>query len=143
MSRRSTAVRMLAWQLDPNIRSPMHFRSCPLVLAALSLCLPLWAAGPVHGESPTVAALLQVCDRAAAQGNRGVDAAMCEWYAAPCACKLRGAGADPWCVPEGEDTDLTVRKVLAELRLSADPKALAEREVAAALVRLYPCRTGP
>lgn len=86
-----------------------------------------------------MAILLQICDRAAAQGNRGVDGAMCEWYAAPCACKLRGTGADPWCVPDGEDIDLTVRKVLAELRGSADPSAPAERAVPEALVRLYPC----
>jgi hypothetical protein len=123
----------------------MHLRAHPLALVAptlLSLCLPLRAAGPVDGKGPTVAALLQVCDRAAAQGNRGVDAAMCEWYAAPCACKLRGTGAESWCVPEGEDIGLTARKVLAELRRGADPKASAETAVAEALVRLYPCPTG-
>jgi hypothetical protein len=114
----------------------------PLALAAICL-LPVntsaQAADPAGVTGPSVAVLLQVCDRAAAQGNRGVDAAMCEWYAAPCACKLRGTGADPWCVPEGEDIDLTVRKVLAELRGSGDPTAPAERSVAEALVRLYPC----
>jgi hypothetical protein len=94
----------------------------------------------MDAPGPTVSALLQVCERAAAQGNRGVDAAMCEWYAAPCACKLRGTGAEPWCVPDGEDIDTTVVKVLAELRRAADPKAPADRAVTEVLVRIYPCK---
>jgi hypothetical protein len=124
----------------------MHPSYHPLTLAVLflpSLSLPLWAAGQPEELGPTVAALLQVCDRAAAQGNRGVDAAMCEWYAAPCGCKFRATGADPWCVPEHEGVDQTVRKVLAELRGGADPKAPAERAVMEALVRLYPCASLP
>ncbi len=124
----------------------MHPSYHPLTLAVLflpSLSLPLWAAEPLEEIGPTVAALLQVCDRAAAQGHRGVDAAMCEWYAAPCACKLGETGADPWCVPEDEGIELTVRKVLAELRGRADPKAPAKRAVLEALVRLYPCPSLP
>ncbi len=119
--------------------SPCHLTFAPFCL--LLLCMSAFATDPADGASPTVAALIQVCDRAAAQGNRGVDAAMCEWYSVPCACKPRGSGTDTWCVPEAEDIDATVGKVLAELRRAADPLAPADLAVAQALARLYPCTT--
>lgn len=89
---------------------------------------------------PSVAELLAVCDRAFARGNSGKDAAACEWYAAPCACKLRGPGAPRWCVPDSESIDGTVRKVLAELRRHPDQQASTDRVVPQILGRIYPCR---
>jgi len=92
-------------------------------------------------DGPTVGALIAVCDRAFAHGYQGLDAATCEWFAAPCACKLRDpdAGELPWCVPDSEPIDATVRKVVAALRLSPDRDSPAEPAVRAILMRLYPC----
>lgn len=95
----------------------------------------LWAAGPTVGE------LIRLCDGAFAQGFKGVDAAACEWFAAPCACKLRGQGTgDPmWCVPDSEPIDATVNKVLEALRLDPHTWAPAEVAVSRALSQIYPC----
>jgi hypothetical protein len=112
-----------------------------LVILMSSLPIAAACAGE-RVEGPTVSALLAACDRAAAAGGRGVDAAMCEWYAAPCACKLRGTASETWCVPEGEDLGVVAKRVVSELRRSADPASPAEPAVAAALTRLYPCKPG-
>ncbi len=104
---------------------------CPCLLGS-----PLpWAAGPTVGE------LIGLCDRAFAQGFKGVDAAACEWYAAPCACKLRGqrTGELPWCVPDSESIDATLTKVLDALRLDADKGGPAEVAVSRVLSQIYPC----
>ncbi len=88
-----------------------------------------------------MAELLAVCDRAFAAGHTGLDAAACEWYAAPCACKVRDpvGGALPWCVPDSEPIDATVRKVVAALRGAQSRDTPAESEVQNILERLYPC----
>jgi hypothetical protein len=101
----------------------------------------LLGSGGVLGAGPSVEALLRVCDKAFEQGYSGREAAICEWYAAPCACKLRepNGGALPWCVPDAETIDATVRKVLGELRTYPDPDAQAETAVQAILERIYPC----
>lgn len=90
---------------------------------------------------PTIGDLIAVCDRAFALGYRGLDAATCEWFAVPCACKPRDPGGPglPWCVPDAEPVEMTVRKVVAALRLDLDPEASAEPAVRAVLARLYPC----
>lgn len=110
----------------------------------LLLVTGLVGMGQVTAAGPTVAELLAVCDRAFAAGYTGVDAAACEWYAAPCACKLRepGGGAHHWCVPDSEPTEVTVRKVVAALRDAQTRAAAAEGEVQGVLERLYPC-AGP
>ena len=109
------------------------------------LLVGLAGAGPVAATGPTVGELLSVCERASAKGATGVDAAACEWYAAPCASKVRdpNSGALPWCVPDFEPIDVIVRKVLTALRGSARRDAPVEPEVERALERLYPCTGSP
>jgi hypothetical protein len=111
------------------------------LLGALLLLVGVTHDTDAIAAGPTVGALLEVCDRAFAQGYQGIDAATCEWFAAPCACKLRDRdGGDlPWCVPDSEPIDATVRKVVAALRLSPDPDAPSEPVVQVILTRLYPC----
>lgn len=107
----------------------------------LLLCLLLsWASG-TWSAGPSVGELLRVCDRAFAQGFTGIDAATCEWYAAPCACKLRDPddGALAWCVPDSESIDITVEKVVAALRRVPGKGAPAQSAVRDVLVGLYPC----
>ncbi len=103
----------------------------------------LMTIGPVAAEAPepTVAGLVATCDRARAQGNRGPQAAACEWFTAPCACKLgnRGVAGEPWCVPPGETIEDEVAKVVAGLRRHPDQDAPAGPAVAQILTRLYPC----
>lgn len=98
--------------------------------------------GPIAAEAPepTVAGLVATCDRARAQGNRGPEAAACEWFSAPCACKLgnRVAG-EPWCVPPGETIENEVANVIAALRRRPDQGTPAGPAVAQILTRLYPC----
>jgi len=110
-------------------------------LAPVLLPLLMLPGPAVLAAGPSVGALLRVCDRAFEQGYTGRDAATCEWYAAPCACKLRDPndGDLPWCVPDSETIDTTVRKVVGALRAGSDSEAPAETAVQAVLERLYPC----
>jgi hypothetical protein len=120
----------------------MPFRSTISAPWAGMLVIVLWAlGGTVAAEDLRVADLLALCDRAAASGFQGPEGAACEWYAVPCACKLRdpGSGSVPWCVPASESIDATRDKVLAGLRAGVDPSGPAADAVAAILARLYPC----
>jgi hypothetical protein len=108
-------------------------------VGALSFLLVSAPSGAAAG--PSVAELLTVCDRAFAGGYVGVDAAACEWYAAPCPCR---AQARPrWCLPASEDVDEAVRKVVAALRRYPDPAADVEPVVQEMLTRIYPCGEMP
>jgi hypothetical protein len=123
----------------PGILGPPWQR----LFRAAALCTLTLAAGPVAAaDGPTVAKLLAVCDKGFAQGNTGLDAATCEWYAAPCACRPahRNAVAQKWCVPATETIDNTIRKVVAELRQYPEKAADANAVVAQILTQLYPCR---
>jgi hypothetical protein len=92
------------------------------------------------GSGPSVAALLAACERGLAAGNTGTDAALCEWYAVPCDCKLtRDAGLARWCMPLDEPVERAMRRVVARLRTYPDPAADAPVVVAGILSRLYPC----
>ncbi|MGB5734857.1 MAG: Rap1a/Tai family immunity protein [Thiohalocapsa sp.] len=90
---------------------------------------------------PSVGALLAACERGLAQDNTGVDAAMCEWYAVPCDCKLTRPGSvlEPWCMPASESIDHAMRAVVGQLRREPDQELPAEQAVPAILGRLYPC----
>jgi Rap1a immunity proteins len=119
---------------------PNRFRELAPVAAGLIMAA-LVDSGCAFAAGPTVGALVAVCDRAFAQGFSGVDAAACEWFAAPCACKLRDSESAvlPWCVPDTEPIETTVGKVVALLRVMPDRDAPAEPVVRAVLMRLYPC----
>jgi len=108
-------------------------------IALIGLLSQPAAAAPA---GPSVAALVAACERGLANGNTGVDAAMCEWYAVPCDCKLtaRDWELERWCMPPDESVDDAMVKVLAELRRQPDQAAAAERVVPGILSRLYPCR---
>lgn len=105
--------------------------------------LALCRYGGVIAAGPSVTELLAVCDRAFSQGNRGRDAAACEWFAAPCACRKDATGADmpSWCVPPDESTEDVVRKVVSELRRHPYPAADADRVVREIMGKVYPCGT--
>ena len=121
---------------------PTPFRGTIPAPWAGVLVIVLWAhGGTVVAGDLRVADLLALCDRALASGFQGPEGAACEWYAVPCACKLRdpASGSVPWCVPETESIDATRDKVLAALRADVDPSGPAEGAVAAILARLYPC----
>ena len=113
--------------------------------AGLGLSL-LLAAGPgeAAAATPTVTQVLAACARGAANGNRGVDAAMCEWYTAPCGCKPGQVDGEVyrWCLPVAEPTQTTVRRVVAELRRAPNRAAAIARVVPGILARLYPCTPG-
>jgi len=99
--------------------------------------------GEIMAAGPSVTELLSVCERAFARGNTGLDAAVCEWYAAPCACSVRAPddGILSWCIPAPEAIDSTVSKVVAELRHYPDPGADVNLVVPEILTRIYPCGT--
>lgn len=109
-----------------------------LLVLTLSPSLP----GADRPATPTIAQVLTVCERGYAAGDKGVDAAICEWYTNPCGCKpgATGPGGEIWCIPAAEPTAATIRKVVTELRRQPDPAAPVERVVPAILARLYPCR---
>ena len=113
----------------------------PARLAGLKL--PLLFLCVVHGmpaaAGPTVGQVLAACDRGAALGDRGVDSAMCEWYAAPCGCKAGPPGAPHWCPPDGEPVERIATRVVAELRTLPDRSVDVDLAVPEILARLYPC----
>jgi len=111
---------------------------------SLALLLGGLALSGSAAAGPTVAELLATCDRGAERGDRGLDAAACEWFAAPCACKggVPDGGAPPWCLPDAEPVDAVVRRVVAALR-AAPRDAPVEAEVERVLRRLYPCSAPP
>ena len=113
-----------------------------LITCAAAICLALFAPGVILAAGPSVAALVATCDRGLAQGNTGVDAAACEWFAVPCECRggHTNAKMPPWCIPKSEAIEQTVRKVVAELRRYPDPTAGVESVVPAILARIYPCQ---
>lgn len=117
-------------------------KGCEQTGVGLILSLAL-AASPMVGcaAAPSVAQVLEVCARAAASGHQGVDTATCEWYAIPCACKVGRSDpeADRWCIPTGESTARTVRKVVAELRLVPDQQTPIDAVTPDILARLYSC----
>jgi hypothetical protein len=116
-----------------------------LITCAAAICLALFAPGAILAAGPSVATLVATCDRGLARGNTGVDAAACEWFAVPCACKSRSASGDTpaWCIPKSEAIEQTVRKVVAELRRYPDPSSGADFAVPAMLTKLYPCQPNP
>ena len=91
--------------------------------------------------TPTVIQVLEVCARAVANGHQGVDAATCEWYTMPCACKVgrSDSEAEPWCIPAGESTERTVFKVVEALRRLPDQQTPVDEVTPGILARLYPC----
>jgi hypothetical protein len=111
------------------------------LVATLLVSLGLLHGGDAQAAGPTVGELLALCERALGQGFQGRDAAACEWFAAPCACKPREPGeeAEPWCVPDAEPLEATVRKVVDALRREPDRESHAGPAVRAALGRIYPC----
>jgi hypothetical protein len=90
---------------------------------------------------PSVDELLAACERGVAQGNAGVDSALCEWYAVPCDCKLTrpNLAIEPWCMPASISIDQAMLRVVGELRRQPDGSAPAEQVVPDILARLYPC----
>ena len=120
----------------------------PLVGVILLQCLLLPAAVLGQSEpssrppaaSPSVNQLLAACERGLAAGNVGVDAAICEWYAVPCDCKVTDTEEPPrWCLPSSESIDTTMRRVVAALRAYPSPDDDAEAAVAGIFSGLYPC----
>jgi hypothetical protein len=127
----------------PRRRGPRR-----LIGAILVQCLLLPAAvlgqsdpsSPPPADRPSVRQVLAACERGLAAGNVGVDAAMCEWYAVPCDCKVTGTDEPPrWCLPSSESIDTTMRRVVAALQAYPSPDHDAEPAVAGILARLYPC----
>jgi hypothetical protein len=99
------------------------------------------AAEAAGGAGPSVGELLAVCERGLRQGERGTDAAGCEWFAVPCDCKATRADADAarWCMPPDEDIGRAMRRVVAELRREPDLSRQAQPAVARIMAGLYPC----
>ena len=92
---------------------------------------------------PSVAQLLAACDRGAVKGNRGVDAALCEWYAAPCGCKPGPPGEPHWCPPATEPIEQIAARVVGQLRMLPDRTVDVDLAVPTILARIYPCPPAP
>ena len=109
-----------------------------VVLSALALLLMPVASATA---GPSVGELLAACERGLAQGNVGVDSALCEWYAVPCDCKLSRPKAElePWCMPADESIDAAMLAMIDELKRAPDRRLPAEQVVPGMLSRLYPC----
>lgn len=111
-----------------------------LLVAAVLGC---WTAGAQ--ASPTASELINTCEAALAADYRTVDAAMCDWYVAPCGvCSKDGPPPVAWCLPPGLSGAALAREAVSALRaapaLAATPAPLAVETVMKAR---YPCKTSP
>ena len=95
--------------------------------------------------SPTAQDLIRTCEAALAADYKTVDAAMCDWYVAPCGvCGKDGPPRHDWCLPPDLTGPKLARTVVDALRrtpaLAAEP---APRAVETVLKAQYPCATRP
>lgn len=104
------------------------------------LCLPgLLAWGFSAMAAPTVGELRATCARALAAGYVGEEAAMCDWYVAPCGiCGKDGPPPKQWCVPAHVEAAEVAGIVVAALTGDDDtrPAPAAVEEI---LRHRYPC----
>ena len=110
---------------------------------ALPLGVLLAWASAAAAEGPSAREVLAVCERALQQDFRGMDAAMCAWYAAPCECKIESASrpeTEKSCLPADTPEERVVREVLGRLRNEPSLDAPVETLVPKILADLYPCR---
>lgn len=105
-----------------------------VLLLAGALCI-----APAASAAPTVAELRTTCVRALNKGYAGEEAAMCDWYVAPCGvCGKDGPPAPAWCVQQGTDKAAVAALVVEALRAEEDA-APAPAVVEEILRRHYPC----
>lgn len=102
--------------------------------------LLLACAAPAAHADPTVGELRATCMQALAAGYVGEQAAMCDWYVAPCGvCGKNGPPPRAWCVPGGTPSAEVAARVTADLR-EMDAARAAPGSVAEILRRRYPCK---
>lgn len=108
------------------------------LLRALCALAAVVAAAPA-AAAPTAGELRATCERALADGYTGEDAAMCDWYVAPCGvCGKEGPPDPEWCVPDGVVAAEVASQVVAELKGGDDTRAAPE-VVKEILRRRFPC----
>ncbi len=106
----------------------------------LILGLLLAGATPAAHAAPTAGELRDTCAQALQAGYVGEQAAMCEWYVAPCGvCGKDGPPPRRWCVPAATPAAEVAAQVLAGLR-GMDAARAAPEAVEEILRRRYPCR---
>lgn len=111
-------------------------------LATLA-ALGLWAQAAL--AAPTAGDLIRTCEAALAADYRTVDAAMCDWYVAPCGvCGKEGPPPVAWCLPPGLSGAALAREAISALRaapaLAGTP---APQAVETVMKARYPCKTNP
>ena len=95
--------------------------------------------------SPTASELIRTCEAALAADYRSVEAAMCDWYVAPCGvCGKDGPPPVAWCLPPGLTGAALAREVVDALRaapsLAGTP---APQAVETVMKARYPCTPAP
>lgn len=113
----------------------MVCRICLIFYLALVINLPLAAA-------PTGRQLLRACEHAVANGYKGLQASMCEWYVTPCNCIAAEQKPRPRvCLPEDISSKLLARKVIDGLRAEPELRQKSAAYAAAVILsRDFPCK---
>ncbi|MCP5146297.1 MAG: hypothetical protein H6978_15920 [Gammaproteobacteria bacterium] len=114
-------------------------KSTVFLLVTMSL---LVAGGRMaSAQSPSISQVVSVCESALAADFTGLDAAMCEWYAVPCDCKIDLADSDAprACIPPGQEVATTASQVVAQLRRMDRPEAAIDSVIPRLLAQMYPC----
>jgi len=103
------------------------------------LAFSLWAGSAL--ASPTAQDLIRTCEAALAADYNTVDAAMCDWYVAPCGvCGKEGPPQPNWCLPPELTGAALARTVVDALRAAPQLAAApAPTAVEAVLKARYPC----
>jgi hypothetical protein len=110
--------------------------------AALTL-LGLWASAAV--AAPSASDLIRTCEAALAADYRNTEAAMCDWYVAPCGvCGKDGPPPLAWCLPPELTGAALAREVLSALRAApALADTPAPQAVETVMKARYPCKSSP
>ena len=108
-------------------------------VAALALAVLAWS--QAASAAPTAGELIKTCEAALKQDYKTIDAAMCDWYVAPCGvCGKDGPPKPDWCLPPTLVGAARAAEIVALLK--AVPARAAEPApavVKAVLQARYPC----
>ena len=91
--------------------------------------------------APTAGELIKTCETALEHDYKTVEAAMCDWYVAPCgACGKEGPPAPQWCLPPELTGAALATHVVALLKAEpARAEEPAPAAVKAVLQARHPC----
>ena len=117
--------------------------SSPRVLLGAAIAVLAWSG--FASAAPTAGELIKTCEAALEHDYKTMDAAMCDWYVAPCGvCGKEGPPKPDWCLPPDLTGAALATHVVALLKaVPARANDPAPAAVKAVLKARHPCAVAP